>query len=198
MGFIYVGNGTNDIGFKIGTTGRPEEERLKQHKTANPSFEFSFLFESPYYMPLEKELHHHFASKRIKNTKEWFVLNDGDLRSLDVLTFNFEAIIKLRAQVDLLKNQESSHNLLEVDSCIVSAYLRLRSLYEERHHLNQTIEQDESLLKLRIGLNDGIDGYVAWKSQVRRGFDRDLFEQDHPGLYDTYCRPTICRSFKLL
>jgi hypothetical protein len=198
MGFIYVGRGKNDRGSKIGNTGRPEQERLRQHRTANPSFQFSFLFESPFYKQLEKELSHYFESKRIRKTKEWFVLDDGDLASLEALTRNFEAIIRLRSQVELLKNLESSPDLLVGDSCVDAACLRLRSLREERYHLDQAIERDESWLKLRIGPNDGIDGYATWKSQVRPLFDRELFEQDHPGVYDGYCRPAICRSFKLL
>lgn len=198
MGFVYVGRGKGDPGFKIGVTGRPEQERTKEHRTANPSFEFSFLFESRYYKQLEKETQHHFASKRVKNTREWFLLDDGDLGSLDTLMRNFEAIAISRSQVDTLKDQESSPNMLEVDPCSEAAYFRLRSRREERLRLDQRIEQDELSIKLHIGLNGGIDGYVAWKSQMRMVFDRDRFEQDHPGLYDAYCRPTVCRCFRLL
>jgi len=74
-GYIYLGFDASGL-FKIGITN-DVEKRLRQFRTANPTF--FLLLHIPVEHPavVEVELHTKFSDKRVRG--EWFCLDGGDL-----------------------------------------------------------------------------------------------------------------------
>ena len=84
LGCVYIGKGTNDQHYKIGRTGEVQGTRKKQHRTANPSFEYHLVIETEFSSEIESRLHSHFGSKRVEGTKEWFKLTVSDLDKIKI------------------------------------------------------------------------------------------------------------------
>jgi len=89
----------NDILYKIGITKRDVNKRLKQLKTGNPAtLNIINVFESKWATKIEANLHVSYDSKRIGGSKEWFSLNNEDVKNFisrcQQIHDNFEVLSK--------------------------------------------------------------------------------------------------------
>ena len=89
----------NDILYKIGITKRDVNKRLKQLKTGNPAtLNIINVFESKWATKIEANLHVSYDSKRIVGSKEWFSLNNEDVKNFtsrcQQIHDNFEVLSK--------------------------------------------------------------------------------------------------------
>jgi hypothetical protein len=197
--YVYVGKGRADQYFKIGRTSDAQHLRLKQHRTANPSFEYHITIETQFGCDVEKKLHNYFCSKRVRETKEWFDLTRDDLEKIRLLAGTYENdLIPLSQQVEGLSRTASSGDCIEAHESVMEDYRRLRDLREQRARIEQEEELIENRLKVQIGSYDGIRGLISWKSLEQLRFDSKLFRATHPDLYDQFRVLGIRRYFKLL
>jgi Meiotically up-regulated gene 113 len=199
VGCVYVGKGSGDQNFKIGRTGELENTRRQQHRTANPSFEYHLVIRTEFASEVEKRLHDHFGSKRIEGTKEWFGLTPDDLDSIKPLSEKYEnELIPLSMKVDELGKSKSSGIVLEASDFFIADYKRLKELREQRARIQEEEEFLQLKLKHQIGLHDGIENLISWKSSEQSRFDTTLFRETHSDLYEEFRKPLIIRSFRIL
>ena len=199
MGCVYVGKGINDQHYKIGRTGEVQSTRKKQHRTANPSFEYHLVIESEFSSEIESRLHNYFGSKRVEGTKEWFKLTISDLDKIKNLSNGYEnELLPLTEQVEKISNSVSIGTLIKANATALEDYQRLREIREQKARLEDEEEFLQLKLKVQIGLNDGIEDLVSWKSSVQNRFDSTLFRKSHSDLYDQFRRPVTLRVFRVL
>ena len=87
----------NDILYKIGITRREVAQRLKELKTGNAAtLEIVNIFESKWATKIEANLHSSYHSKNISGSKEWFRLNENDVKEFtdrcQMIHNNFELL----------------------------------------------------------------------------------------------------------
>ncbi len=145
MGCVYIGKGTNDQHYKIGRTGDVQGTRKKQHRTANPSFEYHLVIETEFSSEIESRLHSYFGSKRVEGTKEWFKLTVSDLDKIKDLSDGYEnELLPLSEQVEKISDSVSTGTLIKADTTSFEDYQRLRELREQKARL----EEEEEFLQL--------------------------------------------------
>ncbi len=198
MEYVYVGKGASDPYFKIGRTANAQENRLKQHKTANPSFNYSKVIPTSCASDLEKTLHLWFSSKRVPETKEWFDLKPEDLDILTLFAEGHEENRRITDDAELLKGQRSSGSYVDPCDSVMENYERLRILREQAARIGYEIESIENRMKIHVGRHDGITGLLSWKSFEERRFDSKIFRTNYPDLYEQFRIPGIRRIFRLV
>jgi hypothetical protein len=107
----------NNILYKIGITKREVKDRLKELKTGNAAnLNIVNTFESKWATKIESNLHSYFERKRIEGSKEWFNLEESDVKEFiercQTIHNNMELISKHNTwYIDVLENKNLKKNL---------------------------------------------------------------------------------------
>lgn len=196
-GYIYVCRGSNDSLCKIGCTTDAPSKRLKSLRTANPTMENLLELPCEYPRQVETALHKFFAAKR--RDKEWFALDEEDLKAIPRLVMELSTInVPNALEADRLKQLKSNGVMLEQSAENVpafQAYLAARACFAKAKLM---YEAEANLLRVTIGPNEGIEDLVTWSSLEKMRFDLQKFKEDHPDLCHKYTRPTLVRKLKPL
>jgi hypothetical protein len=106
----------NHILYKIGITKRPVAVRLKELKTGNAAtLNIVNVFESKWATKIESNLHAYHNKKKIKNSKEWFNLEEEDvngfLERCQMVHDNLELISKTNTwYIDIFEDKQLKKN----------------------------------------------------------------------------------------
>ena len=201
MAFVYAGQDKDKTRFKLGKADELEQ-RKKTHRTSNPDFKYYKTYKTDRPEKAERFLKLHFADYLVSGTTEWFTVNSGDIDDafleLDKYMILLPSTNQFR-QLSLFSNQESSGNLLQADDAIRESCHRLRVIQNEikRLKLQEALYTDN--LKLYIGPNDGIEGFVSWATcSMGLHLDACLVKINHPEIYDACRVLRTARKFRLL
>jgi hypothetical protein len=199
MGTVYGGRNVDDsTRWTIGQT-KNTAVRSKQHLRSNPSLIFPLKFQTDTPKQFEGYMHHHFESRRVPGTTEWFFVTQDELIEVSDQAQRYCLNVRpLKKEAALLKSQESVCEPLPADPDTVTRYTRLKEIDSLMYPLECERDRIRYELMIHIGLHKGVDGYITWKSHTKEGLDQERFKAEHPELYKKYCRIAMERKFILL
>ena len=123
MKVYLISSELNDhILYKIGITKREVKDRLKELKTGNAAnLSIVNTFESKWANKIESNLHHLYERKRIEGSKEWFNLEQTDVKEFiercQTIHNNMELISKHNTwYIDVLENKKIKKKLKTLKS----------------------------------------------------------------------------------
>jgi hypothetical protein len=197
-GHIYLAKGDNSATYKIGKTIRPTDERLKQHRTSDPSMKFIYVFTCCDPSGAEAFLLKAFESKRVLGSKESFDLDEHDLQELPRLIGDYERFASLEVEVDKLKRNACSLRFISPDICDEEDCVKLREIREKKARLEFEEQMIEWRMMLKIGSNAGLIGLASWKSSSKPILDQTALKLEEPIIYERFLKQSIRRIFRLL
>ena len=185
---------------KIGIV-RDEREasaRVREHQTGNPREVVSIHeFKAPMVEALETQLHHRFS--QYWTSGEWFHMDQRFVNEVLVPEINtliqeqtqvFDCFVD-KARVKSMESNGITRNPTAIELREFEALKQAEAVYALAK-----LDRDIADLRLRnmVGLSGGLDGVLTLVSRrLSPSFDKTLFRESHPDLWDTYQATTVSK-----